>query len=107
MSGGLECLRQPNPHEWASSSTDLPYEGCRVFENVRLTVPPPLQPFLHKLQRFAPLTEREAQALFEAAGEVRRVDAAEPPRVFQRLQLLRDWSHDESQDIPEVFRRSA
>jgi CRP-like cAMP-binding protein len=77
LSGGLECLRQPNPHEWASSSTDLPYEGCRVFENVRLTVPPPLQPFLHKLQRFAPLTEREAQALFEAAGEVRRVDAAD------------------------------
>ena len=30
-----------------------------------------------------------------------------PPRVCRRLQLLRDWSHDESEDIPEVLRRGA
>jgi CRP-like cAMP-binding protein len=74
-----------SPHEWASSSTDLPYESHRVFENVRLAVPPPLQPFLHKLQRFAPLTEQEAQAFIGAAGEVRRVDAADD--------VVREGSH--------------
>ena len=36
-----------------------------------------LQPFLRKLQRFAPLTEQEADAIVEAVAEVRRVIAGE------------------------------
>jgi hypothetical protein len=33
--------------------------------------------------------------------------AFEPPRICRRLQLLRDWSHDESPDNYKVFLRGA
>lgn len=41
----------------------------------------------------------------ETAPQAYEVEAYEPLRVCRGLQLLRDWSHDESQNIPEVFRR--
>ncbi|MGH3085214.1 MAG: hypothetical protein ACRDNP_14405, partial [Gaiellaceae bacterium] len=31
----------------------------------------------------------------------------EPRQVCRRLQILRDWSHGESQDVPEVLGRGA
>src|SRR5262245_39352763 len=34
-------------------------------------------------------------------------ERSEQPRICRRLQILRDWSYDESQDIPEVLGRGA
>ena len=34
-------------------------------------------------------------------------ERGEPPRVCRRLQLLRDWSHDESHQDPTFFTRGA
>jgi transposase len=50
----------------------------------------------------------DAEAVAEAATRPNMRFVAvksEPPRVCRRLQLLRDWSHDEStqEDIPEIF----
>jgi hypothetical protein len=42
-----------------------------------------------------------------APDVIEATDAAEPTRICRRLQLLRDWSHDESHDIREVFLRGA
>jgi hypothetical protein len=35
------------------------------------------------------------------------ISPSEPSRICRRLPLLRDWSHDESQDNREVFLRGA
>ena len=70
-------MRLPDAAGWASSSTPLPYEDCHAFENAYPAVLPSLQPFLRKLQRFAPLTEQEAHAMAEAVAEVRRASAGE------------------------------
>ncbi len=46
---------------------------------------------------------KKVQLGTQALLTVAAVAETEPPRVCRRLQLLRDWSHDESEGIAEVF----
>ncbi len=43
----------------------------------------------------------------EAVAQIHHSRADEPPQVCRRLQNLRDWSYDESEDVPEVLGRGA
>jgi len=61
----------------------------------------------HCFAKFSDLPEARFHDGFSTLSLLLLLREDEPPRVCRRLQLLRDWSHDESQDIPEVFRRSA
>ena len=82
----------------------------------RNTGPDPFELLLSALGACTAMTIRmyaERRKLNLVAVEVRLRHAqranvqGEPPRICRRLQLLRDWSHDESQDIREVFLRGA
>ena len=50
---------------------------------------------------------REDQFAQDEEGDHLIFWSGEPLRVCRRLQLLRDWSHDERTKIPKVFARAA
>ncbi len=102
-----------------SRLADATYEGalvhaltsCRRFIETGWLVPlsffDPLEAVVATKSRARLLILGENRAEIEARMQTLRergmMVGSEPPRVCRRLQLLRDWSHDESEGIAEVF----